>query len=137
MTSSDRAFRAAHLLSPNTLAFWNLRALRPHYPQRKCHSQAALGRQDQLSAHCGPSPLGARAAIYRVRSGSSHLLVQGGSALLPPACVDPHTCPRHTQRRPRDTLCRVGGVPPNPSRRAPRVGREGVGTEPAFYVGLR
>lgn len=121
MTSSDRAFRAAHLLSPNTLAFWNLRALRPHYPQRKCHSQAALGRQDQLSAHCGPSPLGAARPSTESRAGPA----TSSSRTALPACprrVWTHT-PAHATHRDGPRAPRVG---PGGCHKTLHVGRPGL-----------
>lgn len=97
VTSGDRAFQAAHLLSPNTLeGFGDLRALRPRYPDTDAVPRLfGSGRLSQGPRGAGPSPQ--EPTLPSVEWGSScrspickgEMLLQGGSTPhLPPARVD-------------------------------------------------
>lgn len=124
------------MLSPNTLAFWNSCSLRPHYPQFRCHSQAALG------------PPGLAECPRRVPHG--HLqgelgqLPPGPRGLCPPAPC--HVCGTTHLTTPSPEAVALGhpasgkgGYQPDTSRRAPGVGegeRAQRTAEPTFHVGL-
>lgn len=115
------------MLSPNTLAFWNSRSLRPHYPQLRCHSQATLGPPGL--AECPrrvPAPWEPKRPPAG-GTGASCLLVPGSSAHPPPAHVWNHTSDHTTPRGSNSGTPRVrqGGWPPNQTLHARRLGLEG------------
>lgn len=124
------------MLSPNTLAFWNSRSLRPHYPQFRCHSQAALGPPGLAECPC-------RVPRGHLHGGSGPAASWSEAALptRPLPCVWNHTSDHAIPRGGGSgtPLVRQGGCQPDTSRRVPGVGGGEWAqrtAEPTFHVSL-